>query len=84
MASGWRNEWTPHLSQATRVIVATHDMGNGYKLAAQVGVALTSYFGKAHAEKVFGRYLFDENQDANDMLKAGSLEPWLNGVLTNG
>jgi len=84
MASGWRNEWTPHLSQATRVIVATHDMGNGYKLATQVGVALTGHFGKAHAEKVFGRYLFDENQDANDMLKAGSLELWLNGVLTNG
>jgi len=86
MASGWRDEWTPYLSLASRVIIATHNADNqhGIKLARQISDAMRTHFGETHARRVCRRRLFDESLDANDMLMNGSLEPWLNGVLKDG
>ena len=77
VSGDWKQEWDFLLRDAKKIIICTHETQHGKDVAGGVARATILLHGRMKASQICKRYLFDENQDANDFLRQGKLTEWL-------
>lgn len=81
VAAGWRPTWTRYVAERRRVVALVHDGKGGEHLVATLAEEIGRRLGVIEAEKRFVWKCLPEKEDANDLLRAGRLKPWVEAAL---